>query len=736
MRPPAGHEHPVASGAPQPPSAGLTLATAALSALGVTAIATQIVLLREFLSIFYGNELVIGIVLANWLLLTGLGSFLGRLAEGRETSDRPAICSLIGLGLLPPLTVALLRGLRNEVFIPGSMIGITQASLSSLVLLAPFCLLSGFSFALFAAALSERLKANAISLAYVWESLGSALGGAAFSLLLIPRLDTFQALTITVFLNLTLAAMKARASCHPRIAALALALIVAAALTIGLAAPDTLTRRLLFPGQEVVAFRDTPYGNLTVTRQGDQLNFFENTVLMASTNDVAAAEEAVHYAMVQHPKPRHVLLVGGGIAGTPHEVLRYGVASVDYTEINPWLIDLAQTFTKALSDQKIQVIPDDARRHVRRTDRRYDVALINLPDPETAQLNRYFTVEFFRELKRVLHSGAVISLSLLPATEYQGAEARLLSSSLQATLKQVFTNVLIVPGGRNYFLASDGPLAIHIGRLIEERGLETVYVNQYYLDDRILETRSREITAALANNAPVNTDFAPVCYFQQLAYWLSSLGISSGPWLFLGLAALLMAGWRFSTIGLGIFTGGFCASSLEMVLLIAFQALYGSLYQMTGIVVTSFMAGLAAGSWSVRHFAGKAHIGSFISLQLLVAAAGVVLALALPRLQADDHAPAAIHLLFTAMSFVAAALIGMEFAVASLIRRGTAASVAGELYGLDLAGSAVGALTVTVYAIPRLGLTGVSLLVGAVSALSAGICLIGRGGYRIGAGGK
>ena len=46
-----------------------------VTCLGVSSIVTQIVTLREFLSVFAGNELVIGIILGNWLLLTGLGSY-------------------------------------------------------------------------------------------------------------------------------------------------------------------------------------------------------------------------------------------------------------------------------------------------------------------------------------------------------------------------------------------------------------------------------------------------------------------------------------------------------------------------------------------------------------------------------------------------------------------------------------------------------------------------------------
>jgi len=50
----------------------------AVTALGISSIAVQLIVLREFLNVFYGNELVFGIILGSWFLLTGLGSYLGR----------------------------------------------------------------------------------------------------------------------------------------------------------------------------------------------------------------------------------------------------------------------------------------------------------------------------------------------------------------------------------------------------------------------------------------------------------------------------------------------------------------------------------------------------------------------------------------------------------------------------------------------------------------------------------
>ena len=53
----------------------------ALFALGFLSIGTQIYLVREFMMVFNDNELIIGLVLASWMLITGLGSSPTALAS-------------------------------------------------------------------------------------------------------------------------------------------------------------------------------------------------------------------------------------------------------------------------------------------------------------------------------------------------------------------------------------------------------------------------------------------------------------------------------------------------------------------------------------------------------------------------------------------------------------------------------------------------------------------------------
>ena len=73
--------------------------------LGLTSMSTQLIMLREFMVLFNGNEMVIGIVLSNWMLLTGLGAWLGRFYH-RKNPDLAGIPEgLFLLAMLAPLTL-------------------------------------------------------------------------------------------------------------------------------------------------------------------------------------------------------------------------------------------------------------------------------------------------------------------------------------------------------------------------------------------------------------------------------------------------------------------------------------------------------------------------------------------------------------------------------------------------------------------------------------------------------
>jgi len=700
-----------------------------IMAMGISAVITQIILLREFLSVFFGNELVIGIIFANWMILTGAGSYLGKFSYRIKNYYQFIIGSLILIAVLPLITVFLLNLLRNIIFPVGSMISVIQILFSSLVLLSPFCLLSGFLFTLFSHTLSRKFEKNLISKVYSYEALGSILGGVLFNFILIYFLKTFQSLLVLMIIDLFIAFVLTYKwkTIFARLLAVVLSCIFLF-LTIYFNL-DNVSRKFLFKEQELLFHKDTPYGNLVITKTGDQVNFYENNVLLFTTHNTTANEEAVHYAMVQHPDPQNVLLISGGISGTTTEILKYKVKNIDYVEINPWLIEIGENFTSALTDKKINVINQDARLFIKKTSNFYNVVLINLPEPVTAQINRYYTLEFFKELKKILTSDGLISLSLMSTADYVSEEANMVNSVIYNTLKTVFENIIIIPGENNYFLASDRKLNINIAHLIEERGIENVYVNRYYLDDQLLAERSRYILQNMEQDTQLNKDFSPVSYYWQIRYWLSYFETSY--WILAGISLILIIYIisRLNPISLGLFSGGFAASSIELLLLISFQIIYGYVYQMIGIIITIFMGGLAIGSLYRHKIIPNVHINNYFSIQFGIGIYSILLPFILILLKSVNIYPYIIHFIFFSLTFIIALLIGIEFSLASKLQSRRISTIAAELYSVDLLGSAIGALLVTAFLIPILGIIKVCIIIGLLNFGSGLVTFIKRKNY-------
>ena len=157
---------------------------------GFAASVAQIVVLREFLVIFYGNELSSGLVLAGWLLSTALGCLLaGRIY--RESP--PGLASLLlGFALFCaalPATVVWIRAARVVWSIPlGELISPGAMMLIALTGTVPICLLSGGLFALgwslFRSAAGHNIGIS--SPIYLAEAAGSCIGGVFFYFVLLP----------------------------------------------------------------------------------------------------------------------------------------------------------------------------------------------------------------------------------------------------------------------------------------------------------------------------------------------------------------------------------------------------------------------------------------------------------------------------------------------------------------------------------------------------------------------
>jgi len=694
-----------------------------VAGLGASSVATQLSLLRELLGAFSGNELVLGICLGNWFLLTAAGAWAGD-AAGRVRRPGPAFAAgLFAAAAVPLAQVAAVRVLRDVVFLRGEAVGAGGAWLASLALLAPFCLVSGALLTLGCRLAARDGAPGAVGAVYLADTAGSVAGGALFVFVLVPRLDHYALLGAAAFLNLALGTFLAWRIRSGRLQVLGAALAVALALQMASVDMDAATTALQHRGERVVFRANSPYGRLVVCASSGLLTFYENGVPVAATENTLQIEEAVHYAMCQRPGAQRVLLIGGGVAGDALEILRYpAAAEVTYVEIDPAIIAAGRLLVPAnLDSARIRLAPRDGRRLVRESRGRFDVAIVDLPDPSTSQLNRYYTAEFFGEARRALGPGGVLAFGLGRYENFVGPELARLLASARRTLGGAFRNVLMVPGGRVFFLASDGPLSPDIAGRLEAAGVRPRLLDRPYLDAALAPDRLADVARAAERPAAANTDRNPVLYYYELRRWLSQFGAPSAA---LGAALALALGAYLAALGpvpRVIFAAGFAASGLEIVLLLGFQMLYGSVYRQVGLVVTVFMGGLACGAWAAR---GRARPGGAPRALALLGLGIAALSAAVPAILRASAALDALAGALAGQGLILLATLGLAAGVGAQFplagAAGPGASPA-RLFSADLVGAALGALLVSSLLVPLLGVTAVCLATAVLNGAAAAL---------------
>ena len=706
--------------------------------------------MRELMVVFCGNEISIGLVLGTWLFWTALGSFAA--PRGEAVRVVASLQALLALAL--PATVLAVRSGRAAMHaVPGEILGPGSMLLLSLVTLSLCCALCG---ALFPAA-TRLFGEQPTGTAYLWEAVGSAAGGLIAGLVLIRVLTPLETAWGLGLLNaLAASALAARSQWRGRyFLAAAPALLACCALPGVLPKGDG-----VWPGFRLVAARNSVYGSLAVVESEGGRSLYENGLRLFTVPDPEAAEEAVDYALLENPAPRSVLLISGGVSGSAAEVLRHpGVERLDYVELDPAILDLAREFFPAewaalQVDPRVHRHVTDGRLFLKTTPLAFDAILVNLPDPQTAQLNRFFTAEFFREAARKLTATGVLSFSVAGSENYIPANLAELLRSMNRTVSSVFPEVTAMPGETVRFFAAKRPGVLAAGpeellARLRVRRLETRYVREYFIPFRMAPDRVRELESQIRplSDTPVNRDTRPVAYYFDAALWssqfhegyrtafsaLAKAGFGAAAGIAGALALLaaavcrllrgkerrLRASAAFCTVSMG-----FAAIGLEILLLLGFQAAYGYVYSYLALLIAAFMAGVAAGSYFGLRSAGVENSpGSpailqrdtrfrlstrLAAVQAVTAVVCIVAAMAM-----------ASWALFPALAFVAGALGGFEFPLAARVFRGRA----GTLYALDLAGSCLGALLFSIYLVPVFGFLRTALLMALVS-LAAGLTAI------------
>ena len=722
--------------------------------LGIIAMTAQAAFLREVLATFRAGELTIGVALLFWLLWTSVGSgFLGRLAFRFSNPGHWFHTLLPWYGVFGYTGVTVIGAVPFLAQLtPGELVSYDLQCAAVALAFLPFNILGGFLFTLGVKAL-EREDSPSAGHVFTLEAFGSALAGAVVSLILVNFLSNNMIALACPVIGIGAVFLP---GIHHKTQGNIYRLILPIALLIAVIWWNERASNYYYKGQTLLREKDTKYGRLRVTKRKEQITFYSDAATLFSAPDLETSEYIVHIPMLAANKPRSVLVLGGGPGGVIDEVLKYeSVERVTCVELDPALFELAERFLDEAwaEDPRVETVFTDGRAFLENTDRRFDVIVMNMPAPLSGVINRYYTSEFFRLSASRLSGRGILGFSLTGAENYIPDDLAFFLASIRHTLQSAFPSVTALPGLQCRFLAGNSPgLVDSLGweELVEKRGelgIETSYVRDYFLRFTMSSQRVNFLTENLdaVQSPSINSDTKPTGYFSRIIVQgnldasrvISFINPLANPVVLtllmvtgivsIALFAVIPGKSALKrTVMATVMSVGMTEISLEVLAIMAYQSIFGFLYGRIALLTGFYMAGLAVGALVGTRLVERGNTGTKLLavIQSGIAVIPLVWALILwlhsafpggiPALEASFY-------ILTALSGIAG---GLQFPVADSLYRISIPRQQigfGTIYGIDLAGSSVGALVTASLMIPVLGMQKVLIFFAVLNAMTAGI---------------
>jgi spermidine synthase len=202
--------------------------------------------------------------------------------------------------------------------------------------------------------------------------------------------------------------------------------------------------------KQLAAFQ-SPYQRIEVydTHQFGKLFRLDGRLMTSEGEEFFYHECMAHPALLTHPNPQSVLVIGGGDGGSSEEIFKHpSVRRIVMAELDPAVIDVARQHLReihkgALDDPRLEIRIGDGFEFVKNCSEKFDLVVLDLTDPDTPAFHLY-SEEFFRLCQRLLNPGGLMTMHL-GSPVYQAATVKKNAANLRKVFKQVHPLSLFIP---------------------------------------------------------------------------------------------------------------------------------------------------------------------------------------------------------------------------------------------------------------------------------------------------
>lgn len=156
--------------------------------------------------------------------------------------------------------------------------------------------------------------------------------------------------------------------------------------------------------QDVLIFESTNHGTVLV---------LDNVIQCTERDEFSYQEMITHLAMMSHPDPKKVLVIGGGDGGVLREVVKHeGIEEATLCDIDEAVIRLSKQYLPGMAEgykhPKVKVHVGDGFKFLDDYKNTFDVIITDSSDPE-GPAESLFQKPYFQLLHDALREGGVIT---------------------------------------------------------------------------------------------------------------------------------------------------------------------------------------------------------------------------------------------------------------------------------------------------------------------------------------
>lgn len=264
---------------------------------------------------------------------------------------------------------------------------------------------------------------------FTFDYIGGLIGSIAFPIILFPKLGFVTTTLLIGSINIIVAILiilkyKNYIENYKKVRNISIACFV---IIISFLFTGKLLTNKIEDGlyrDDIILSEQTQYQKIVMTKHKDDIRLFLDGNLQFSSADEYRYHEAlVHIPMMYAKSHERVLILGGGDGLAAREVLKYNdVNEIVLVDIDKQMTDLCSTdkqLTKlnkgSLGNEKLQIFNQDAYLFVQENDKKFDVIIIDFPDPNNENLNKLYTNVFYNYIKSNLtENGVMVCQSTSP----------------------------------------------------------------------------------------------------------------------------------------------------------------------------------------------------------------------------------------------------------------------------------------------------------------------------------